>query len=436
MPESGPPVIIVGAGLAGLTCARELHRAGVPVRVIEVEDTVGGRVRSWRDESGFIIDRGFQIMLSAYPAVARQVDLDRLGSAAFDAGAVIWTGSRRIPLADPLRHPASLIRDLTAPVFGMADKLRLARWALETSRADWDSSADAANEQGIDRSGMAMLRDRGFSTGFIRRFAQPFWGGILLDRSLSASAGVLEFTLQMFLRGSAVLPEGGVGAVPAAIAADLPRDAFRLNACVTELIHEGGRVTGVRLANGETMDGSAVVVAADPPTAHQLTGIGAIPTAPVGCVTVYLTGGTDPGIGKKLMLDGTGRSAVNHIAPLSSVQPSYAPAGRHLIAAVMLEEAELEAPDTTIAERARADTERMLGQLGAWNVHRIVRVPFSLYHQEPGLHRRLPDATTGVPGLFLASDATSDASSNGAVLSGETAARAVRSAMPLFRFRS
>jgi len=409
-----------------------LYRAGVPVRVIETADAVGGRVRSLRDESGFIIDRGFQVMLSAYPALKRQVDLDALESAAFDAGAVIWTGSRRIPLADPLRHPTSLIRDLTSPVFGMADKLRLARWALETSREDWDSAADAANEQGIDQSGMALLKDRGFSNSFIRRFAQPFWGGILLDRSLSASAGVLEFTLQMFLSGSAVLPKNGVGAVPAAIAADLPQDALRLNTSVTELVHEGGRVTGVRLANGETMDCSAVVVAADPPTARELTGIETIPTAPVGCITVYLTGVADPGIGKKLILDGTGTSSVNHIAPLSSVQPSYAPAGRHLIAAVMLGEAELEASDTGIAERARTDTERMLGQPGAWNVHRIVRVPFSLYHQEPGLHRRLPDATTGVPGLFLASDATSDASSNGAVLSGETAARAVRSARPLF----
>lgn len=432
MADSGRPVIIVGAGLAGLTCARELHRAGVPVRVIEAEDTVGGRVRSLRDEAGFITDRGFQIMLSAYPALARQVDLDALGSAAFDAGAVIWTGSRRIPLADPLRHPASLIRDLTAPVFGVADKLRLARWALETSRAAWDSAADAANEQGIDRSGMAMLRERGFSTRFIRRFAQPFWGGILLDRSLSASAGVLEFTLKMFLSGSAVLPRDGVGAVPAAIAADLPEHALLLKTSVTELIHERGRVTGVRLANGEAIAGSAVVVAADPPTARELTGIEVIPTTPVGSVTVYLSGVTDPGIGKKLMLDGTGASTVNHIAPLSSVQPSYALAGRYLIAAVMLGEAELEGADTGIAERARADTERMLGQPGAWNVHRIVRVPFSLYHQELGLHRRLPDATTGVPGLFLASDVASDASSNGAILSGEAAARAVRSAMPLF----
>lgn len=431
MRDHETPVVIVGAGLAGLTCARELHRSGASVIVIESAGAVGGRVRSERDADGFVIDRGFQILLSAYPALKRQVDLDSLGSAAFDAGAVIWTGTRRIPLADPLRHPSSLMRDLTAPVFPLADKLRLARWAGEVARASWDSSANAANERADELSGMAQLERLGFSSSFIRRFAQPFWGGILLDRSLSASAGVLDFTLNMFLSGSGVLPKEGVGAVPASIAADLPHDAVRLNTTVMGLVRENGHATGVRLINGDTVQGSAVVVATDPPTARELTGIDVIPATPVGCVTVYLTGSTDPGIGKKLMLDGTGASSVNHIAPLSTAQPSYAPAGKHLIAAVMLDEAMLDRPDEDIGQRARADVTRMLGQPGAWDVHRIVRVPFSLYHQEPGLLRRLPGATTGVPGLFLASDATVDASSNGAMLSGETAARAVRSAMPL-----
>ena len=71
---------------------------------------------------------------------------------------------------------------------------------------------------------------------------------------------------------------------------------------------------------------------------------------------------------------------------------------------------------------------RWLDQPGEWSTKHIVRVPFSLYRQEPGLHRRLPDASTGVPGLFLASDATVDASVNGALLSSESAARSVRAA--------
>ncbi len=428
MSDRAAPVVVVGAGFAGLCCARELHRAGVPVLVVEAERQVGGRVRTERDDEGFLIDRGFQVMLSAYPALQRHVDLAALGAAPFDSGATIWTGRRRIPLAHPLLHPGAIVRDLTSPVFPIADKLRLAAWALGVSRKTWLSAANVANEQPSDRSALEALRERGFSEAFIDRFARPFWGGILLDRSLSPSAGVLEFTLRMFLSGSGVLPREGLGAVPAAIADDLPDGAIRTGARVAALQWGDAAVTGVELTGGERIAASAVVVATDPPTAAELTGIGVIPTDPVGCVTVFLSGETDPGVGKRLVLDGTGTRSVNHIAPLSTVQPSYAPVGSHLIAAVMLGDEPLEASDDDLSRRALADAGLMLGQPNAWSVRRIVRVPFALYRQEPGVHRRLPDAATGTRGLFLASDATVDASVNGALLSGESAARAVQAA--------
>lgn len=428
MSDHAAPVVVIGAGFAGLCCARELHRAGVPVLLLEAERQVGGRVRTERDDEGFLIDRGFQVMLSAYPALRRHIDLDALGAAPFDSGAMIWSGRRRIPLAHPFLHPDAILRDLTSTVFPASDKLRLAAWALAISRKTWPSAANVANEQPADRSALDALRERGFSDAFIDRFARPFWGGILLDRSLSASAGVLDFTLRMFIGGSGVLPREGLGAVPAAITLDLPGDAIRTGARVAALQWEGGAVSGVSLADGGRIAASAVVVATDPPAAAELTGIGTIPTKPVGCVTVYLSGQTDPGVGKRLVLDGTGKRSVNHIAPLSTVQPTYAPAGSHLIAAVMLGEDALGASDDDLSGRALADVGLMLGQPGKWSVRHIVRVPFALYRQEPGVHRRLPDAATGITGLFLASDATVDASVNGALLSGESAARAVRAA--------
>jgi hypothetical protein len=94
----------------------------------------------------------------------------------------------------------------------------------------------------------------------------------------------------------------------------------------------------------------------------------------------------------------------------------------------MLGDEPLEASDDDLSRRALADAGLMLGQPNAWSVRRIVRVPFALYRQEPGVHRRLPDAATGTRGLFLASDATVDASVNGALFSGESAARAVQAA--------
>lgn len=428
MADQHHPVIIVGAGVAGLAASRVLNRVGFPVLVLEAEGEIGGRVRTTSTSDGFLIDRGFQVMLSAWPALRRHVDLAALGDRPFMSGARVWTGSRRVPLANPLRHPLSLPRDLTSPVFGIADKLRLGKWAIELALAPWTTAAEAANA-GPDLSAFDALRRRGFSDAFIDRFARPFWGGILLDRSLSASAGVMDFTAKMFLAGDAMLPAGGAGAVPKAIAADLPGDTIRLGTRVDTLLRDGDRVTGVR-ANGRDHRASAVIVATNPPAAAELTGIDVIPTTAVGCVTVYLVSSQDAGIGTALVLDGTGEQPVNHVAPLSAVQPSYAPDGQHLVAAVMLGDRwQSEDVDRT-GEAARQSVATMLGQeADRWRVVEVVALDYCFYRQTPGIHRRLPDATIGVQGLYLASDATVDASVNGAIMSGEDAAHAVRMAL-------
>lgn len=420
------PVIVVGAGLAGLTAARILHRDGFPVRVLEAEPEIGGRTRSHRSADGFIIDRGFQILLSGYPALRRHADLDALDARPFDSGAHVWTGSRLVPLRNPLRHPYGIVRDLTSPVLDLGDRLRLVRSVVEFARAPWTTAAEAANAF-PDASALEALHANGFSDAFVDRFARPFWGGIALDPTLTFSAGIMRFTAKMFFAGDAVLLRDGAGTLPRALAADLPDGAIATSAPVEALVIEDGRATGVRIG-GEVMAGAAVVVATDPPAAARLTGIDAIPTDPAGCVTVYLATERDPGIGRMLVIDGTGRQPVNHVAPVSAVQPAYAPAGQHLLAAVLLGDEALARDDAGNAAIAARSVATMLG-IAQPGVVEVVRVPFSLYRQPPGIHRVLPDATTGVPGLFLASDATVDASVNGAIMSGEDAARAVRLAI-------
>ena len=420
------PVVIVGAGMAGLTCAVALHEAGRAVLVLEAADGVGGRVRTDRHPDGYLLDRGFQVLLGAYPAARRWIDLYGLRPAAFDAGALVWTGRRRVPLADPRRHPAALPRDLTTRLFPPADKARLAALGLRARLAPWESAAEAAGDPATDRTAADALWAAGFGRHFVDRFARPFWGGILLDRGLGTSAGPLRFTLKMFLAGEALLPAAGIGAMPAQLHRRLPPGCVRLDTPVTDLVLAGRTAVGVR-AGGETIPAAAVVVAADPPAARRLTGIAALPDATqgVGSTTVYLAGARDPGTGPRLVLDGTGRLAVNHLAPLSAVAPSYAPAGRHLLAAVVLGP-DQDWPDDALAHRARQEAATMLGQAPAdWEILRVVRIPFSQFAQPPGVFGRLPGTTTATPGLLLATEATVDSSYNGAILSGERAAAAI-----------
>jgi phytoene dehydrogenase-like protein len=419
------PVVVVGAGLAGLVCALALHEAGQPVLVLESSDGVGGRVRSDLHPDGFVLDRGFQVLLDAYPAARRWIDHPALRPMAFDAGVHLWSGKRLLPLADPFRHPTNGLRDLTSPAFPLADKLRLARLGVRVLRSEWQSAAEAAAEAGTVSAG-EYLWGEGFTPTFVDRFARAFWGGILLDPSLESAAGPLLFTLKMFLAGRAVLPAEGAGMMPAQLALRLPPGSVRLSTMVEALVREDGAVRGVRVG-GETIGAAAVVVATDPPAARRLTGVRQLPGEErgLGCLTVFLASERDAGVGPRLILDGTRRSVVNHLAPLSAVQPSYAPAGQHLLAAVVVGEA-LQRGDDDLTSQAHVDSARMLGQdPAAWRVLAVRRIPFSQFAQPPGVFPTLPSATTGEPGLFLATEATVDSSYNGAILGGEAAARAV-----------
>ncbi|MSW29760.1 MAG: NAD(P)-binding protein, partial [Actinobacteria bacterium] len=126
-------VVIVGAGLAGLACARTLTTAGLSVRVLEATDGVGGRVRS-DVVDGFRLDRGFQLLLTAYPELSRWFDMDALQLRRFQAGATIWNGTKFTTIGDPLRSPRDLPSTVTSSVGSLADKLRLLKLIASVRR--------------------------------------------------------------------------------------------------------------------------------------------------------------------------------------------------------------------------------------------------------------------------------------------------------------
>ena len=256
MSDARPPpdraeVVIVGAGLAGLACARVLSDAGVEVVVLEASDGVGGRVRT-DVVDGFQLDRGFQVLLTEYPEAKRQLDYAALDLRPLDRGALVHVGGQFHRVNDPFRAGttrASAVDAVTsarAPIGSLPDKLRIARMRrslLATSAPDLLRGPDEPTSQA--------LRNRGFSEAIIDRFFRPLFGGMQLDQSLVTSSRVFDVIFRTLASGDAAVPARGMGAISEQLAAPLPSGMIHLGCRVgaiegTALWMHGGRRIDVR----------------------------------------------------------------------------------------------------------------------------------------------------------------------------------------------
>ena len=244
------PVVVVGAGLAGLSCAVALHDAGVPVEVYEASDGVGGRVRTDRVD-GFRLDRGFQVALTAYPEMHRQLDMAALDLKAFDPGALVWRDGKGSVVGDPFRRPTTVLSTVGAPIGTPFDKARIA-WLRHRLRRVHPVRLLQAD----DTTTRVALADAGFSDTIIERFFRPLVGGIQLDPDLTDSRRMFDIIFRMLADGDSAVPAAGMQALADQLAGGLQAGRLRLGARVERV--DG---TTVRIAGGDPLRAEQVVVA-------------------------------------------------------------------------------------------------------------------------------------------------------------------------------
>ncbi|MCA9803055.1 MAG: FAD-dependent oxidoreductase [Cyanobacteria bacterium HKST-UBA02] len=409
-------VAIVGGGLAGLCCARTLANRNIPCLVLEASDQVGGRVRTDLVD-GFLLDRGFQIFLTAYPEARAVLNYEALSFRPFAPGAIVAAGGGAFhKLSDPWKRPLAALETFMAPVGNPADKVKV---GVLRTRARM-MTVEQIFAQKNDCSTEAHLEQEGFSTSMIEMFFRPFFRGIFLDDSLETSRRMFDFVFAMLASGDNVLPANGMGDIPRQIAEALPEGTVRLGAPVASV-----KPNLIRLVTGEEIACDRVVLATEEPVTRKLLGLAGKSTGRAQ-TTVYFACNDEPPFREPMIvINGEGKGIVNNLSIQSNVAPTYAPPGRSLVAASCVGDVALSDDALLAAVRSQLAGWYGAAAVNSWSHLRTYRIEYSLPDQSPGALDRRRAALSEVRGISVCGDFLENGSINGAMVSGRKAAEAL-----------
>ncbi|MBK6494252.1 MAG: FAD-dependent oxidoreductase [Gemmatimonadetes bacterium] len=406
------PVVIVGAGLAGLAAARHLTAARVPCTVLEASDGVGGRVRT-DTVDGFLVDRGFQVLLTAYPECRAVLDYAALDLCAFEPGAVVRAGEAWHRLADPFRRPGPAVASLLDGLGSWRDKaavLRLRQRALEGSLDEMFARPAT--------SARTVLEAFGFSADFTTAFLEPWLGGIFLGRDLATSSRMLDFVMRMMAQGDTAIPARGMGAIPAQLAGGLPPGTVQLHRRVVALEEEG-----VRLDDGQLVPASDMIIATEGDTAATLLGLPA-PTRPRSAISLAFAAPAAPWRGRDLLLNGEGRGPINSLVVMSELSAGVAPAGEALVTIAVIDDHP--EGDEALERTVRQQASTWFGaSVATWRLLRVHRIRYAQPDQLPDDLDPVARPVRLRAGRYVAGDHRETASLHGALHSGRRAAEAL-----------
>ncbi|MDQ3042235.1 MAG: FAD-dependent oxidoreductase [Acidobacteriota bacterium] len=373
-------IVIIGAGIAGLTCAKYLKDKGVETLILEASDGVGGRVRT-DIIKGFKLDRGFQVLLTSYPEAEKLLNYKDLRLKNLPSGARVRTGNDFFVMPNPLKDILTAPQALFSPVGSLFDKIKVFQLNLETRNAAEPEFSNLDSNE----STFSFLKDYGYSDKMIHRFFVPFFRGVFLERELKTNSSYFKFLYSLFAKGDVAVPQNGMQAIPEQIAGHLSPNQIRLNTPVKKI---SGRT--VYLENGETIEADKIVLATDAKAAAKLLGEESnVEFNSTVClyfesdVPLKLNGAP------YLIINSNANELIDHLLVSSDVAPTYAPAGKTLISVSIVGNKEIS--DNGLEESVQAELVEWFGRENAWQHLKTYRIPQALpqFFQDSSIIRPL-----------------------------------------------
>lgn len=409
MNEEKLDVMIIGAGIAGLSAAKLLKAAGKKIMVVEASDAVGGRLRSdYKD--GFILDRGFQVLFTAYPEAKALLDYEELDLKPFKPGATILDELGKHTVSDPLREPALLMSTLRSPIASFKDKLLLLWLKLKLSFTSEDQIFAKK-----ETSTLLYLQQFGFSERFIQKFFVPFFSGIFLENQLATSSRMFEFLFKMLNQGLAAVPADGMGMISQQLANSLRYNEIVLNEKIVRI--ENQSAFG---ASGKVYNAKAFIISSYNP---ELIGKARKLPLAVGksALTLYFSTPNPLQFSNRIVLNAMPNQLINNIAFISDVAPSYAPQGQSLISVsihhlLVYQQSQLE-------QTVKSELIHWYPDAVNWKLISIYAIPYALPENSSVRHNIIADELKSEHNKFICGDYMLNGSINGAMKSARLAVK-------------
>ena len=403
-------VIIVGAGVSGLTAAKFLKHFGFSVKIFEASDGVGGRVRTFKKD-GFLLDKGFQVLLGAYPMAKEILDLKALKLKPFLSGAKVLHQNGISNVVDPLRRPSGLLETIFSPIGRLKDKLLMLKLKIVLNKKTVDQIFEEK-----EQSTKSFLIQFGFSEKMIVNFFIPFLGGIFLEKELTTSSRMFNFVFKMFGEGEALLPEEGIQAIPNQLAKGLQKDELFLNSRVAHI-----NATEITLDNGLTYKTDYILIATD-----ELN----LPTFTVKepgnfrkVLNIYFKTKTKPFTDALIGLVAKPNCMVNNIAILDNVSPSYNTGGYFLISLSIIDHI-FNVSLEEIINKSK-DELSFWFNTNDWEFVHKFEIKYALPNQDSTIYNPKPEKFSVDSNIYKCGDYLTNGSLNAAMLNGKSVAELI-----------
>ncbi len=407
-------VIIIGGGIAGLSAAVYLHKQGISFKLIEASDRVGGRVKT-DIVDGYRLDRGFQVLLTAYPEAKALLDYNALQLKPFLPGSLILKANgKTAQIGDPARWLGSLFGTLFSNVGSWGDKFKIRALQKELDA----KSIDSIFKQD-ECTTLKALKDYGFSDDMINKFFKPFLSGIFLEKDLHTSRRMFDFVFKMFAEGEAAIPTKGMESIAQQLAARLPEGSIITNQEVVEIDD-----TSVSTNKEQHFEADKIIFAT------QATGIiddfyPNIKEVHHSTTNLYFSADKAPIKQAIVALNSNPNAVVNNLCVLSEISPAYAPKGKALISVstVGLEEM----PEETLIAKVKAELQPYFGNTVArWQFLKSYHISYALPCAKSVRNDLPQDAIRLDDTLYVCGDHLLNGSLNAAMKSGRLVAELVK----------